>query len=89
MTPQKVRYFRREWSLSQRELAELVGTRSARTVRRWEHGERDVPDSAKIIMSLINQDERLIDEIFQIRGELKIPPITDANEDLGDGYEEP
>jgi len=82
MKPLDVKHFRRDYDLSQRDLAELVGTRSARTVRRWEHSERDIPDSAAIIMAMIRQDEQRIDEIYSIRGELNLPPIVDANDEV-------
>lgn len=81
MTPTELKNLRRDWGLSQRDLAAYVGTRTGRTIRRWEHGEKDIPDSALIILGLLQRDDSLFDVIPEIREQLGILPVSDAVED--------
>jgi len=53
MTPQEFTDLRYRLDLTQRELAEIIGLTSERNIRRWEEGERVVPQSIIILMDLI------------------------------------
>lgn len=79
MTPQQFRAIRHGWGLSQRDMAALVGTRTGRTVRKWESGEREIPDSAKLLVSFYLRFPPLRTLIDQVRDEMEIPPVSDAH----------
>jgi len=51
MTPFELKSFREALSLSQAEFARAVGVESDRTVRKWEHGERDIPGPVAVLCS--------------------------------------
>ena len=55
MTPAEFKSIRQSQSLSQKALARALGVSSARTVRRWEAGERDIPGPVQTLMRLIEQ----------------------------------
>lgn len=78
MDPLEFRRARLEWGLSQREMAALVGTRTSRTVRKWEHSERQIPDAAIILVELYRRYPALLDEVPQLRDDVGIPPVSDA-----------
>lgn len=52
MTPAQLREIRRALGWTQSQLASEVGVNSARTVRRWELGERKIPESVARLMRL-------------------------------------
>jgi DNA-binding transcriptional regulator YiaG len=55
MSPQELRTIRHALGLSQAGLAELVGAQSARTVRRWECGDRAIPAPVAILLRLVTR----------------------------------
>lgn len=53
MNPEQFKAARRKLGLSQAKLAKLLGVSSARTVRRWEAGDRDIDRAAwDVVMHL-------------------------------------
>ncbi len=58
MTPEQFRDGRRNLGLSTKNLAELFGVSSGRTVRRWEAGERDIPGPAIRLMTWLTTGEK-------------------------------
>ena len=78
MDPLEFRRARLQWGLSQREMAALVGTRTSRTVRKWEHSERQIPDAAIILVELYRRYPGLLEEVPQLRHDVGIPPVSDA-----------
>lgn len=55
MTPTDFRAARQQLDLSQNTLARLLRVSSARTVRRWEKGERDIPGPAVVAMQILTE----------------------------------
>jgi|TARA_R110000824_G_scaffold304158_1_gene491976 DNA-binding transcriptional regulator YiaG len=55
LTPSQIKEFRASLKLSGKAFARLVGVQSDRTVRRWEAGDRLIPDSIGVIKRLLNQ----------------------------------
>jgi DNA-binding transcriptional regulator YiaG len=53
MTPQEFTDLRHRLDLTQRELAPIIGLASERNIRRWEEGERVIPQSIIILLDLI------------------------------------
>lgn len=53
MTPTEFKSIRIAQGLSQKALARALGVSSARTVRRWEAGERDIPGPVQGLMRLL------------------------------------
>jgi DNA-binding transcriptional regulator YiaG len=53
MTPQEFTDLRHRLDLTQRELAPIIGLASERNIRRWEDGERVIPQSIIILLDLI------------------------------------
>ena len=51
MTPEQFRDARIKLGLSQNEIAADMGIHDGRTVRRWEHGQRDIPGSVEIVLA--------------------------------------
>ena len=55
MTPKRLREIRRGLGWTQGQLAAEIGVSSARTVRRWELGERKVPEAvARLLRLMLN-----------------------------------
>ncbi len=54
MTPAQFRDIRRALGWTQKELASGVGVASARTVRRWELGERKIPEPVARLLRVIH-----------------------------------
>jgi len=52
MSPDEFKAARDSLGLSQKDLAEIFGISTDRTVRRWEEGERDIPGSVLVLMEL-------------------------------------
>lgn len=50
MTPQEFKRARRKLGLSTPQTAELLEIAEAKTIRRWEAGERDIPGPAAVLM---------------------------------------
>ena len=59
MTPEELKSARRSLGLSCEKFAQRVGVASGRTVRRWEAGDREIPGSIAIILSLIELNDDL------------------------------
>lgn len=58
MTPAALRAFRHSLGLSCKGFAELLrmqGTHAARTVRRWEAGEQDIPAYVELVAELLQR----------------------------------
>lgn len=58
MTPSEFREGRLTLGLSQSQLARLFLVSSARTIRRWETGERDIPGPAVVLMRWLITSKR-------------------------------
>lgn len=56
MTPEEFRAARLELGLSQSEMASDLGVFDARTVRRWEAGERRIPGEIEIVIAYWRRD---------------------------------
>jgi DNA-binding transcriptional regulator YiaG len=52
MTPSELKQFRADWELSTSGLAQLLGLKDARTIRKWEAGENDISGPALLLMEL-------------------------------------
>lgn len=56
MTAKQMREFRTSFGLTQDALANIVGVSSGRTVRRWELGERKIPETtARLLISITDR----------------------------------
>jgi DNA-binding transcriptional regulator YiaG len=52
MSPEDFQIVRNRLGLSQNDMAALFGLGSARTVRRWEEGEKDIPGPVLLLLEL-------------------------------------
>ena len=52
MSPEEFKRVRNRLGLSQYDMADLFGIGSARTVRRWEEGEKDIPGPVLLLLEL-------------------------------------
>jgi len=53
LTPKQLKLARQKLGdISQEELAEMIGIRWARTIRKWEAGERAIPEPVSILIKL-------------------------------------
>jgi DNA-binding transcriptional regulator YiaG len=82
VTRHEFKNLRRGWGVGQREMAALVGCRTSRTIRKWEAGERDIPESAVILLSLYQRFPPLRGVVHQIRAEENIPPVSDSHQEV-------
>ena len=60
VTPAEFRAIRRRLGLSQSQLAATLKVASARTVRKWENAERDIPGPARVLMWLFDRHPQLV-----------------------------
>ena len=58
MMPSQLYEIRYELGWTQEDMAREVGVSSGRTVRRWEHGERKIPESVAKLLHVIIQLSR-------------------------------
>jgi DNA-binding transcriptional regulator YiaG len=73
MTPTDLKDSRRRLGLSQTKFAALCRVESARTVRRWEKGERDIPGPVVRLLEAINALELIEREAFIHRSTSTLP----------------
>lgn len=53
MTPQELKAIRRSLGLSTQGLADVIGVKSGRTIRRWEAGTNDIPGPAEQLLGIL------------------------------------
>lgn len=58
MTPTKFKSGRRALKLSQNELAETMGMKTSRTIRRWEKGKSAIPADAAYLLEWLVSGKR-------------------------------
>lgn len=69
MTPERVRSIRVDvLDLTGDELAQVLGMSGGRTVRRWESGERAVPPSVAILLTLMVTFPKVAKHLLKARG---------------------
>ena len=61
MTPQQLKSARAQLGgLTQSQMAEIIGIKHDRTIRKWESGERPVPDAVAMLLNLFLENPVLI-----------------------------
>jgi len=55
MTPRELKRFREDQCMSQLDFATWIGVASARTVRKWEDGEADIPGSVERLIWVLER----------------------------------
>jgi transcriptional regulator with XRE-family HTH domain len=61
LTPKQLKLARKKLGdIRQEELAEMIGIRWARTIRKWEAGERAIPEPVSILINLFLDNPVLI-----------------------------
>jgi DNA-binding transcriptional regulator YiaG len=61
VTPKEFKALRYNFGRSQNEMAQLLGVRSSRTIRKWEQGDLDIAGSAIILMSIYKMYPNLLE----------------------------
>lgn len=57
MTPERMKKIRRDLGMSQVEFAKLLRIADGRSIRRWEHGERQLGGPVTMLLEMIERDE--------------------------------
>ena len=61
MTPTQLKKAREKLGVTQSELAEIVGLKWGRTVRKWEGGESSIPGTVHMLLHMFLADRSLIE----------------------------